>query len=83
MVIKVPYTGPVNRNNGQLLSGDKKLDRRYNNVSTEDAFAHNLALMLHEHGYRVNFTLMFETPQTALLCRLVRISLTALFATAI
>ena len=58
----------MNRNNvGQLLSGDKKLDRRYNNVSTEDAFrGHNLALMLHEHGYRVNFTLMFETPQTAL-----------------
>ena len=68
VVIKVPHTGPVNRNNvGQLLSGDKKLDRRYNNVSTEDAFrGHNLALMLHEHGYRVNFTLMFETPQTAL-----------------
>ena len=68
VVIKVPHTGPVNKDNvSQLLSGDKKLDRRYDNVSTADAFrGHNLALMLHEHGYRVNFTLMFETPQSAL-----------------
>ncbi len=68
VVIKVPHTGPVNRDNvGQLLSGDKKLDTRYDNVSTADAFrGHNLALMLKENGYRVNFTLMFDTPQTAL-----------------
>ncbi|XCP85735.1 transaldolase family protein [Roseburia hominis] len=68
VVIKVPHTGPVNKDNvGQLLTGDKKLDRRYNNVSTADAFrGHNLALMLHEHGYRVNFTLMFEPAQSAL-----------------
>ena len=68
VVIKVPHTGPVNKNNvGQLLNGSKQLDKRYNNVSTEDAFrGHNLALMLHEHGFRVNFTLMFEAPQTAL-----------------
>lgn len=68
VVIKVPHTGPVNNNNvGQLLTGDKKLDCRYDHVNTKDAFrGHNLALMLHEHGYRVNFTLMFETPQTAL-----------------
>lgn len=68
VVIKVPHTGPVNKNNvSQLLTGDKKLDRRYDTVDTADAFrGHNLALMLKEHGYRVNFTLMFETPQTAL-----------------
>ena len=27
---------------------------------------HNLALLLHDHGYRINFTLMFEPYQTAL-----------------
>ena len=68
VVIKVPHTGPVNKNNvKQLLSGSKTLDKRYNNVDTTDAFrGHNLALMLHENGYRVNFTLMFEPAQTAL-----------------
>ena len=68
VVIKVPHTGPVNKENvKQLLSGDKKLDRRYDDVATADAFrGHNLALMLHENGYRVNFTLMFEPAQTAL-----------------
>lgn len=68
VVIKVPHTGPVNKDNvGQLLSGDKRFSKRYNDVSTGDAFrGHNLALMLKEHGYRVNFTLMFEPYQTAL-----------------
>lgn len=68
VVIKVPHTGPVNRTNvSQLLSGDKKLDTRYDEPSTKDAFrGHNLALMLHEHGYRVNFTLMFDPSQTAM-----------------
>lgn len=68
VVIKVPHTGPVNRDNvEELLKGNKRLSRRYNDVTTEDAFrGHNLALMLHEHGYRVNFTLMFEPAQTAL-----------------
>lgn len=68
VVIKVPHTGPVNKNNVQeLLQGDKKLSSRYNEVHTADAFrGHNLALMLHEHGYRVNFTLMFEPVQSAL-----------------
>lgn len=68
VVIKVPHTGPVNKDNvAQLLSGDRKLDRRYDDVATADAFrGHNLALMLHENGYRVNFTLMFEPAQTAL-----------------
>lgn len=68
VVIKVPHTGPVNKDNvTELLKGDKRFSRRYDDVSTTDAFrGHNLALMLHEHGYRVNFTLMFEPAQTAL-----------------
>jgi len=68
VVIKVPHTGPVNANNvSELLNGNKKFQRRYNQGTTEDNFrGHNLALMLHENGYRVNFTLMFEPYQTAL-----------------
>jgi hypothetical protein len=68
VVIKVPHTGPVNSPTmGQLLSGNKKFEKRYNQVETADAFhGHNLALLLHEHGFRVNFTLMFE-PHQALL----------------
>jgi transaldolase len=68
VVIKVPHTGPVNAANvHQLLSGDKHLDRRYWEPNTEDAFrGHNLALKLHDHGFRVNFTLMFEPHQTQL-----------------
>lgn len=68
VVIKVPHTGPVNKDNvNELLAGEKKLSRRFDNVSTADALrGHNLALLLHEHGYRVNFTLMFEPEQTAL-----------------
>ena len=67
-VIKVPHTGPVNRDNvKELLTGNKKFSRRYNDVQTADAFrGHNIALMLHEHGFRVNFTLMFEPTQSAL-----------------
>jgi transaldolase len=68
VVIKVPHTGPVNAGNvGELLKGDRKLQRRYNEGTTVDLFrGHNLALLLQEHGYRVNFTLMFEPYQTAL-----------------
>ncbi|MCD8141492.1 MAG: transaldolase family protein [Planctomycetaceae bacterium] len=68
VVIKVPHTGPVNKDNvGELLTGDKRFSRNCRTVSTADALrGHNLALMLHEHGYRVNFTLMFEPYQTAL-----------------
>ena len=48
-------------------SGNKKLDKRPDQVGTEDALrGHNLALKLHEHGFRVNFTLMFEPFQTML-----------------
>jgi len=68
VVIKVPHTGPVNNTNvEQLLKGDKKLDTRYNQGSTADYLhGHNLALKLHEHGYRVNYTLMFEPWQTGM-----------------
>lgn len=68
VVIKVPHTGPVNAENVQeLLTGDKKFQRRFTEGTTKDIFrGHNVALMLHEHGYRVNFTLMFEPHQTAL-----------------
>lgn len=68
VVIKVPHTGPVNADNvGQLLGGTKRLDRRWWQPGTADSFAgHNLALKLHEHGFRVNFTLMFEPHQTLL-----------------
>ncbi|MDR1519600.1 MAG: transaldolase family protein, partial [Planctomycetota bacterium] len=68
VVIKVPHTGAVSGDNvGQLLQGDKRLSVRYNEGRSADYFrGHNLALMLREHGYRVNFTLMYEPYQTAL-----------------
>lgn len=68
VVIKVPHTGPVNAENvEQLLEGDGRLDVRYDSPAIVDALrGHNLALRLREHGYRVNFTLMFEPWQTAL-----------------
>jgi hypothetical protein len=68
VVIKVPHTGPVNQENvKELLSGDKKFSLKYDQGKTEDFFrGHNLALLLREYGYRINFTLMFEPYQTAL-----------------
>ena len=68
LVVKVPHMGPVNRKNvSQLLEGDKLLDVRYDQPATDDAFrSHQLALKLREHGYRINYTLMFEPYQTAL-----------------
>lgn len=68
VVIKVPHTGPVTRDNyAELLSGDRRLAARWDQPSTESAFlGHNLALRLHEAGYRVNFTLTFEPHQTEL-----------------
>jgi hypothetical protein len=68
VVIKVPHTGPVNaKNMGELLEGDKLFKRRYDDGLTGDmVHGHNLALTLREHGFRINFTLMFEPYQTAL-----------------
>lgn len=65
VVIKVPHTGPVNADNyRQLLTGNGQLDVAYDKGSTADMLrGHRLALKLHEHGFRVNFTLMFEPHQ--------------------
>ena len=66
--VKVPHTGPVNAANAeQLLAGDGHLDVRYDEPATGDAFrGHRLALLLREHGFRINFTLMFEPYQARL-----------------
>jgi transaldolase len=68
LVIKVPHTGPVNDENvAELLTGDKRFSIRYDQATTKDALrGHNLALKLREHGYRINYTLMFEPYQSAL-----------------
>jgi len=68
VVIKVPQTGPVNSGNvKELLSGDKMFHRRFDQGATRDFFrGHNLALLLREHGFKINFTLMFEPYQTSL-----------------
>lgn len=68
MVIKVPHTGPVNAQNvNQLTMGSKKLSTRWNQAPTADYLhGHNLALKLKEHGFRVNYTLMFEPWQTGM-----------------
>jgi hypothetical protein len=68
LVMKVPHTGPVNNENvKELLEGDKKFQRAYDAGLTKDKMrGHNLALLFHEHGYRINFTLMFEPYQTLL-----------------
>jgi hypothetical protein len=68
VVIKVPHTGPVNAQNvSELLNGDKKFHRRFDQGSTKDMLrGHHLALLLRDHGFKVNFTLMFEPYQTAM-----------------
>ncbi len=68
LVVKVPHTGPVNgKNVNELLTGTGRLSASYMTPATADAFwSHNLALRLREHGYRINYTLMFEPYQTAL-----------------
>ena len=68
LVVKVPHTGPVNSANvKELLEGDKRFSMRYDQAPTADALrGHNLALKLREHGYRINYTLMFEPYQTAM-----------------
>ena len=68
VVIKVPHTGPVNAENvDQLLQGDKLFSGRFDQGSTEDMLrGHNLAMILREKGFKINFTLMFEAQQTAM-----------------
>ncbi len=67
VVIKVPHTGPVNSQNMcELLEGDKMFKKKCDQGSTADmVHGHNLALTLRDHGFRINFTLMFEPYQTA------------------
>jgi hypothetical protein len=68
VVIKVPHMGPVTPENvWRLLEGDKRLDKGFEDIKTAEALrGHALALKLREHGFRVNFTLMFEPFQTQL-----------------
>lgn len=68
VVIKVPHMGSVTPGNvTELLNGNKKMSKGFKEVTAAGAFrAHNLALLLKENGFRVNFTLMFEPYQTAL-----------------
>lgn len=68
VVIKVPHMGAINKETiKQLVAGNKHLDTRFNEGSSQEMLrGHNIALMLKEHGYRVNFTLMFEPYQTLL-----------------
>lgn len=65
LVVKVPHTGPINRENVKdFLAGNYG---SYDQGATKDFFyGHNLAYELQEKGYRVNFTLMAEPHQTAL-----------------
>ena len=66
LVVKVPHLGPITQENLPALLGDG-FPYRYNEATAASAFhSHNLALMLHEHGYRTNFTLMAEPHQTAI-----------------
>ena len=68
VVIKVPHTGPVNAENvSHLLKGDKRFPHHFAKPTTDDALlGHNLAYKLSQHGYRINFTLMFEPYQAQL-----------------
>lgn len=68
MVLKIPHTGPVNAQNvGELLTGNKRLSTRWNQAKTADyLYGHNLALKMKEHGFRINYTLMFEPWQTGM-----------------
>lgn len=66
LVVKVPHFGPLTAENiSELAKGQFPI--RYNQGTTKSAFrCHDVALLLREHGYRVNFTLMFESYQVAL-----------------
>lgn len=68
VVIKVPHTGAVNAENADcLINGSKRLSVAHNKGETKDyLYSHNLALALKEHGFRVNYTLMFEPWQTGM-----------------
>ena len=67
LVVKVPHTGPLNKDNVTKFLAGKDYNIPYDEATSIDFFAgHNMALRFKEKGYRVNFTLMFEPCQTAL-----------------
>ena len=68
VVIKVPHTGPVNAQNMcELLEGDKMFKRRSTMRARRRTWCTGTIWRstLREHGFRINFTLMFEPYQTA------------------
>mgnify|MGYP001011322536 CR=1 FL=1 len=68
LVVQVPHTGPLNADTvTHLLEGDGRLATRHNSGAVRDMLrGHVLARRLHDLGYRVNFTLMFEPHQPPL-----------------
>ena len=66
IVVKVPHLGPINKDNLKSLTNNT-FPLRYCETGVADpCSSHDIALMLREHGYRVNFTLMADGYQTAL-----------------
>ena len=65
LVVKVPHTGPLNKDNiKDYING--KYPGLEEGRSVDYFRGHNLAYRLQEKGYRVNFTLMSDPHQTAL-----------------
>lgn len=65
LVVKVPHTGPLNKENiNDYING--KYPALEEGRSVDYFRGHNLAYRLQEKGYRVNFTLMSDPHQTAL-----------------
>ncbi len=66
LVVKVPHTGPLTADNAsQLVAGTFRQGFEDGTVDS-NFYGHNLAYFLEQHGYRTNFTLMFEPHQAAL-----------------
>lgn len=66
LVVKIPHTGPVNRENAQSLANGSFSRTCFDGSVEDNLYGHNLAFKLQERGYRVNFTLMSEPHQAAL-----------------
>ncbi|WP_280960570.1 transaldolase family protein [Butyricicoccus faecihominis] len=66
LVVKVPHTGPITADSAdKLIAG--AFEKGFEDGTVDSNFyGHNLAYFLEQHGYRTNFTLMFEPHQTAL-----------------
>lgn len=66
LVVKVPHTGPITAESADRLTVGA-FDKGFEDGTVDSNFyGHNLAYFLEQHGYRTNFTLMFEPHQTAL-----------------